>query len=162
MMRTLLLPLLALVLLGVDARSLTAQAEVEIPQEFMDALRKDVRQMRTEAMQAAIVLQPGQAGTFWTIYEDYQEDLEEITQARTELIRDYAVMFETMSDEEAVELGHRAMELREERANLVRRYFDRIARDVSGTTAGQFYQVEQQVQLLIDLQLAMEIPVIGG
>lgn len=161
-MKRLLLALVALALLGGSPDRLTAQADVEIPQEFMDALRKDVRQMRTQAMQSAIVLEPGQSGPFWTIYEEYQADLEEITQARTELLRDYALMFETMSDDEAVELGHRAMELRAEQADLVRRYFDRIAEEVSGTTAGQFYQVEQQVQMLIDLQLAMEVPIIGG
>jgi hypothetical protein len=163
-MKNLLLALVALTFVGSAPDRLVAQVqeEIEIPQEFMDALRKDVRQMRTQAMQAAIVLEPGQSATFWPIYEDYQEDLEEITQTRTELIRDYAMMFETMSDDQAVDLGHRAMELRREKEDLVRRYFDRIADDVSGKAAGQFYQVEQQVQMLIDLQLAMEIPIIGG
>lgn len=161
-MKQLLFALVALSLLGGVPAHLAAQETVEIPPEFMEALRKDVRQMRTQAMQSAIVLEPGQPGDFWTIYEEYQEDLEEITQARTELLRDYAVMFETMSDDQAVDLGHRAMELRSEQMNLLRRYFDRIADDVSGTTAGQFYQVENQVQMLIDLQLAMEVPVIGG
>lgn len=161
-MKKLILSLATLALVGVAPGQVAAQETIEIPPEFMEALKKDVRQMRTQAMQSAIVLEPGQATTFWPIYEEYQAELEAITQARTELIRDYAMMFETMSDDQAVELGHRAMELRGQQAQLLRRYFDRIADDVSGTTAGQFYQVENQVQMLIDLQLAMEIPIIGG
>lgn len=161
-MKKLILSLAAMGLIGFAPDHLAAQETLEIPPEFMEALKKDVRQMRTQAMQSAIVLEPGQATTFWPIYEEYQAELEGITQARTELIRDYAMMFETMSDDQAVDLGHRAMELRGEQAALLRRYFDRIAEDVSGTTAGQFFQVEQQVQMLIDLQLAMEIPIIGG
>jgi hypothetical protein len=161
-MKKLLFALVALALVGAGPDRVAAQETIEIPPEFMEALRKDVRQMRTQAMQAAIILEPGQASTFWPIYEDYQEELEEITQTRTELLRDYATMFETMSDEQAVDLGHRAMELRGEQMDLLGRYFDRIADDVSGTTAGQFYQVENQVQMLIDLQLAMEVPIIGG
>jgi len=161
-LKKLLFALVALSLLGGAPAPLAAQETIEIPPEFMEALRKDVRQMRTQAMQSAIVLEPGQSATFWPIYEEYQAELEEITQARTELIRDYAMMFETMSDDQAVDLGHRAMELRSEQMNLLRSYFDQIADDVSGTTAGQFYQVENQVQMLIDLQLAMEIPIIGG
>ncbi|MEJ2541992.1 MAG: hypothetical protein P8188_18835 [Gemmatimonadota bacterium] len=162
-MNTRLFAVLLLALFLNAPTSLTAQAgqDFEIPAEFMDALRKDVRQLRTQAMQSAVILQPGQATTFWPIYDEYQAELEDITQARAELVRDYAVQFATMSDDEAVELGHRAMELREERASLVRRYFDRIASEVSGTTAGQFYQVEQQVQLLLDLKLASELPLIG-
>lgn len=161
-MKRLILSLVALGLIGFAPDRLAAQETLEIPPEFMEALKKDVRQMRTQAMQSAIILEPGQATTFWPIYEEYQAELEGITQARTELIRDYAMMFETMSDDQAVDLGHRAMELRGNQMDLLRRYFDRIAEDVSGTTAGQFYQVESQVQMLIDLQLAMEIPVIGG
>ncbi len=113
-MKNAFLALVAIALIGSGPDRLAAQQEIEIPPEFMEALRKDVRQMRTQAMQSAIILQPGQATTFWPIYEEYQAELEEITQTGTELLRDYAVMFETMSDDQAVDLGHRAMELRGE------------------------------------------------
>jgi hypothetical protein len=45
---------------------------------------------------------------------------------------------------------------------LLARYFERIGDDVSGRAAGQFYQIENQVQMLLDLRLAMEIPIIEG
>jgi len=44
---------------------------------------------------------------------------------------------------------------------LVARYFERTSGEVSGVTAGQFYQIEQQTDMLIDLRLAMEVPIIG-
>ena len=39
---------------------------------------------------------------------------------------------------------------------------ERIGDDVGGNVAGQFFQIENQVQMLIDLRLAMEVPIIQG
>jgi hypothetical protein len=133
----------------------------ELPPEFVEALQKDVAELRMDAMQSTIQLSAGESATFWAIYEEYLAELNATTEGRAELLRDYVVQFETFTDDQVIAMGNRAIEQRMDQLALVNRYFDRIAREVSGITAGQFFQIENQVQMLIDLRLAMEIPIIG-
>ena len=133
----------------------------ELPPEFIEALQKDVATLRMDAMQSNIQLAAGEASTFWAIYEEYLAELNEATAGRAELVREYISDFNNLTDDQVIMMGNRAIEQRMDRLALLNRYFDRIAREVSGITAGQFFQIEEQVQMLIDLRLAMELPVIG-
>lgn len=138
------------------------QETIEIPPEFMEALKADVSTVHMDVMQASIMLQPGQAGTFWGIYDEYLKELGTITEGRATLLKDFAQAFQTMTDEEATDLGGRALDLRAETLQLRRRYFERIAGEVSGKAAGQFLQIENQLQTILDLGVALEVPIIGG
>ena len=139
----------------------TAQEEMEIPPEFIEALQQDVATLRMDAMQSTIQLQAGEASAFWTIYEEFLGEMNDRVAGRTELLRDYAVKYAELTDDQAIAMGKRAIKMEMDRMTLISQYFDRISNEVSGVTAGQFYQIEQQTDLLIDLRLAMEVPIIG-
>ena len=136
--------------------------DTEIPPEFMAGLPKGITTLRMDAMQTTIQLEAGTAATFWGIYEEYLVELEDITAGRTELLKDYAVQYQTLTDDQIMTLGRRALRQRMDQQALLARYFERIGDDVGGRAAGQFYQIENQVQMLLDLRLAMEIPIIEG
>lgn len=136
--------------------------DMEIPPEFMEALQKDISTLRMDAMQSTIQLEPGQAAGFWAIYEEYLGELEGLTAGRAELIRDYAMEYATLTDDQVMGLGRRAIRQRMDAQALLSRYFERIGDDVGGKVAGQFFQIENQVQMLLDLRLAMEVPIIQG
>lgn len=148
--------------LALPATLQAQETAVEIPPEFMDALKKDVSTLRMDAMQSSIELEAGTASAFWAIYEEYLAELEDITEGRAELIKDYALEYETLTNDQAVALGRRALGMRMDREALLNRYFERIAEEVGGKTAAQFFQIETQVQLLLDLRIAMEIPLVRG
>lgn len=135
-------------------------AREELPPEFVEALQKDAATLRMDIMQANIQLEPGEASKFWGIYEEYLDDLGTRVADRTELIRDYAAEYAQMTDEQATELGRRALTLERERLDLLSQYFDRISGEVGGVEAAQFYQIENRADMLIDLRLAMDVPIV--
>jgi hypothetical protein len=139
-----------------------AQQTLEIPPEIMEAIQGDVATIHQELMQSTIVLQPGQTGAFWSIYDEYLEEVKTLTAERTELLKDFALAFDTMTDETATEMGRRAIAFDARRNDLVSRYFDRISSEVGGIVAGQFLQIETRIQTLKDLRLELEVPIIGG
>jgi Na+/phosphate symporter len=143
------------------AHPLTAQDTIEIPPEIMEAIQGDIATIHQDLMQSTIQLDAGQAGPFWSIYDEYLEEMKTLTAERTELIRDFAMAFDTMTDDSARDMGRRALEFDARRQDLVRRYFDRVADEVGGVVAGQFLQIEHRIQTLKDLRLALEIPIIG-
>ena len=155
--------LLAVSALSVGATNLSAQepATIEIPPELMDALQQDIATLHQDVMQQSIQLEPGQAGAFWEIYDDYLDEVRALTAERTELLRDFALAYDTMSDDQARAMGRRALEFERRRHEAVEEYFVRIGDDVGGRAAGQFLQIEHRIQMLKDLRLAIEIPLIG-
>jgi hypothetical protein len=146
----------------VGPAGLSAQETLEIPPEIMEAIQSDVATIHQELMQASIVLQPGQSGSFWAIYDEYLAEVRTLAAERTELIKDFALAFDTMTDETAVDMGRRALAFDAQRHQLVSRYFDRIAEEVGGIAAGQFLQIEARIQTIKDLRVELEVPVIGG
>lgn len=150
----------ALLLVSTTAVAQEQMAREELPPEFVEALQKDAATLRMDIMQANIQLEPGEASAFWGIYEEYLADLGTRVADRTELIRDYATEYATMSDAQATELGRRALALERERLDLLGEYFDRIAGEIGGLEAAQFYQIENRADMLIDLRLAMDVPIV--
>jgi len=111
-------------------------------------------------MQATIVLEEGHAGKFWPVYDQYLEEVKTLAAERTEVLKDFALAFETMTDATAVEMGKRALALNARRTELVAKYFDRIAEEVGGIAAGQFLQIEARIWTLKDLRLELEVPIL--
>jgi len=142
--------------------SVSGQGEMEIPPEIMEAIQGDISTIHMDVMQSTIRLEPGQAGAFWSVYEEYLSEAQELTAQRTELVRDFAVAFGTMTDANASEMGQRALELESRRLDLLGEYFGKISSDVGGIAAGQFLQIENRIATLKDLRLAMEVPIVGG
>jgi len=148
-------------LTSVGATHVRAQDTLEIPPEIMEMITGDISTIHMDVMQATIVLQPGQAGTFWTIYDEYLQGVRTLTQERTELVRDYALAFEGMTDGAAADLGRRAIGIEQRRTQLLADYFDRVSDALGGRAAAQFMQIENRIATLKDLRLMMELPIIG-
>jgi hypothetical protein len=154
--------LAALLALAVLPATVSAQDTLVIPPEIMQAIQSDVATLHMDLMQANIMLQPGQAGPFWAIYDSYLSELKILTAQRTELLKDFALAFDTMTDEAATEMGKRALAFDAQRNELVGKYFGRIAEEVGGITAGQFLQIEARIATIKDLRIELDVPIIGG
>ena len=142
--------------------ALSAQETLTIPPEIMEAIQSDVATIHMDLMQASIVLKEGQAGKFWPVYDEYLAELKTLTAERTEVIKDFALAFGTMTDATAVEMGKRALAFDARRHELTAKYFDRIAQEVGGIVAGQFLQIEARISTIKDLRVQLEVPIIGG
>jgi hypothetical protein len=76
-------------------------------------------------------------------------------------IEEYARTYTQMTDEKADELIQKAMAYQNQRSQLLAKYYDRVKQALGGITAARFIQVEHQLLLLIDLQIASSLPVVG-
>ncbi|MGW8267934.1 MAG: hypothetical protein ACWGSQ_16325 [Longimicrobiales bacterium] len=152
----------ALLVMATIPASLSGQETLVIPPEIMEAIQSDVATIHMDLMQANIVLQEGQAGKFWPVYDEYLTELKTLAAERTELIKDFALAFGSMTDATAVEMGRRALAFDARRNELAAKYFDRIAEEVGGIVAGQFLQIEARIWTIKDMRIAIEIPILGG
>jgi len=130
-------------------------------QVYVDLLRKDVRQQKAEIMGAVMVLSADEAAKFWPIYSEYDAELTKLNNQRVENIKEYARTYNQMTDEEADELIQKSLAYQKQRSELLAKTYERLKQAVGAITAARFAQVEHQLLLIIDLQIASSLPVVG-
>jgi methanogenic corrinoid protein MtbC1 len=127
----------------------------------VDLLRKDVRQQKAEIMGAIMVLSADDAAKFWPIYSEYDAESTRLNDKRVENIKEYARTYNQMTDEKADELIQKSLANQKQRADLLATTYDRVKQAVGAVTAARVAQVEHQLLLIIDLQIASSLPVVG-
>lgn len=129
--------------------------------EYIELLRSNVRQQKAEIMGAVMALSASDAAKFWPIYEDYDKKLSVLNDERVENIKEYASSYNDMTDEKADELVKKALEFQDQRNQLLASTYESVKQAVGATTAARFLQVEHQLLLIIDLQIASSLPLVG-
>jgi predicted negative regulator of RcsB-dependent stress response len=130
--------------------------------EYIKLLRADVRSQKSAVMSAVMQLDPDEAAKFWPIYRDYDAELTKVNDLRVANIEEYSRTYNQLTDAKADELIHNAMEYQKQRADLLAKYYDRVKQEMGAITAARFVQVEHQLLLIIDLQIASSLPVAGS
>jgi len=143
------------------AASDESAAQQKNMQAYIDLLRKDVRQEKAEIMGAVMVLSADDAAKFWPIYSGYDAELTKLNDQRVENIKEYARVYNQMTDEKADELIQKSLAYQKQRAELLAKTYDRVKQAIGAITAARFAQVEHQLLLIIDLQIASSLPVVG-
>jgi hypothetical protein len=80
---------------------------------------------------------------------------------RVALIAEYAKHYDTMTDQVADKLAHDAIDLDAKRSQALAKCYDSVRKALGGKTALRFLQVENQLLLIIDLQIASSLPIAG-
>jgi hypothetical protein len=127
---------------------------------YIDLVRKDVRSVKKQVIAANLDLTDDEAVKFWPIYDQYTAELAKINDTKIALIEDYAQNYTVMTDEqaEAYVKGRAAVEESVNRLRL--KYFPLFRRVLSGKTTAKFFQIEWRISLMIDLELASQMPLI--
>jgi hypothetical protein len=130
-------------------------------QAYIELLRSDVRRQKAEMMGAVMRLSAADAAKFWPIYNQYNSELNKLNDLRVANIQEYARTYQQMTDEKADELIQNGLRYRNQRSELLTKYYDRVKQELGGITAARFVQVEDQLLLLIDLQIDSSLPIVG-
>ena len=144
-----------------SAQMFTTDAEKKNVQAYIDLIRSNVRQEKSQIMGEVMLLSAADAAKFWPIYTEYDDELTKINNLRVENIKEYARTYTQMTDEKADELVKKAMDYHRQRAELLGKYYERVKQELGAITAARFVQVENQLLMIIDLQIAASLPVAG-
>ena len=147
-------------LLGMGAILVAQEQQAVSIDEFIEMVRTGVKKERVVLMGEAMQFTGDEAGDFWPIYSDYEDEFSKLGDERLALVKDFAATYQTMTAEKARELGEKVLSLEEQRTALKKKYFARIADAMSPVVAARFLQAENQINMVLDLQLASQIPLI--
>ena len=127
---------------------------------YVELLRADVRAQKVAFITELMAFTAAEDKAFWPIYRAYDVELSAINDERVTGIEEYARNFDTVSDALADKLATKALELEGRRTALKQKYYARLKTALSPKTAARFLQVENQLLLIIDLQIAAALPIV--
>ena len=128
---------------------------------YMEMLRTDVRAEKVAVITEVMAFTDAESEAFWPIYREYELELAKIFDGRLANIKKYAENFETLDDVTADELIKTSFKVREKRAKLQKSYYSKFKKVLGAKRAARFMQLESQINLLIDLQIVANLPLIG-
>ena len=158
----LLLPSALLAQGGGMAKS-TPQATTRqaITDQEIQLMRQDVRSERRQIVAANLPLTTEESAKFWPVYDQYMAEEAKINDARFELIKDYAANYTTMTDAHAATYIRKTIEVDKAILDLRLKYMPMIEKVLSERKSAIFAQIDRRVRLMLDLQLASQIPLIS-
>ena len=140
--------------------TIQAQQSSGVPEGYIALLRSDVQAKKTDIIRQNMTLSGDQAQKFWPLQRSYEQDLTKLGDQRLSVIRDYAKNWDNLSDATAKDLGVRLLDYQKKRVDLRKKYFKRFSKDTTPIVAAKFFQVETQLESLIDLEIGSSLPLI--
>ena len=123
-------------------------------------MRSDIRQQKAQIMGSVLKLDVDEAAKFWPIYSEYDAEATKLNNQRLANIQEYARNYEQMTDAKADELIQNALAYRKQRAELLAKYYGRVKAALGSVQAARFLQIEDQMLMIIDLQIASALPIV--
>jgi hypothetical protein len=121
-------------------------------------LRQDLRAKKMQVIGQNMSMSDGEAQKFWPIYNHYVKDLQVVNNQKYALLKQYAEMWETMSDGDALIYVRHWLEADGEAQALRLKYVPVVSQVLPGRKAATFFQLDRRLNMIIDLQLFSQIP----
>ena len=136
------------------------RAEDKQVDRYVMMLRTDLKADKAAIIVNNMHFTEAEKDAFWPVYQNYQKELSKLGDERVALIKDYAAHLGTIDDEKATELTARSMALEEQRLQLVKKYIDEFGKVLPAKQVARFFQLEMQMQRMVDIQVAAELPLV--
>jgi len=128
--------------------------------ENIRLFRKDVRSLKKQIISANIELTDAEAQQFWPIYDRYTAEMVKIEDKKFELLKEYARNYDGITDEQADTYIKGRAAVEESILQLRLKYLPIFRKVLSAKTAALFTQMDWRLGLVVELQLASQVPMV--
>jgi hypothetical protein len=141
--------------------SLVQQVLVASDQD-LQLLRQDLRAQKQKLIADNLPMTESEAIKLWAIYGRYSEELRKINDEKFRLVKGYGEQWRTMTNEEALIYIRRWLEVDEQVHALRLKYVPEVSQALRGRKAATFFQLDRRISIMMDLQLASQLPLVAG
>jgi hypothetical protein len=149
---------------GTVGNAQTAPAQGDNPRVIsdkdVDLLRRDLRSNKKQLIAANLKLTDTEATKFWPVYDQYTAELIKINDKKFRLIQDYADHWGTMTDDQASTYLRQWLDVDIATTQLRQKYVPIVSQVLSSRKSATFFQLDRRISMMIDLQLASQIPLV--
>jgi len=127
---------------------------------WIELLKSNVQKESKNLIKQNLELTSEQAKLFWPIYDEYDQALAEVTNERLQNISDYILNYKDLDNAKAETLLRKALELDQKKIDIQNKYYEKFISVLPSKVVGKFFQLDQYIELLIQLQRSEKIPLI--
>ena len=148
-----------LILMGPPSLSLAAQDK---PADNMQILRDKIKADKKLVVAANMELTESEAKGFWSIYEQYQKDLQKINQRMVNLLGSYADDYrnKSLTDEKAKKLIDEALAIDRAEADLKSAYAPKLGKVLPAIKVVRYLQIENKIRAVVRYDIASGVPLV--
>jgi len=160
-MRMLLTIIASFAMLSAVASAQTVNVSAKpLTDSDIQLMRSDVQADKNEIIAHTMQFSDAESTAFWPVYRDYARDQQAIGDQRVQLIKDYAQNYDSLDDAKAKDMMQRAINIDQKTLSSRQDYWPKFAKALGPKRAAKFYQVDNRITLLLNLQLTSAIPLI--
>jgi hypothetical protein len=145
---------------AVQQQSVTVERVISptVTDEDIALLRQDLRAKKMQVIGQNMSLSDSEGEKFWPIYSHYVKDLQSVNDQKYALLKQYAEMWSTMSDQDALIYVRNWLEVDGQAQALRLKYVPVVSQVLPGKKAATFFQLDRRLNMIVDLQLFSQIP----
>jgi hypothetical protein len=136
------------------------QSASAVSDDYIQLMRKDLKTDKKALVAANMSLTESEATKFWPVYDQYAADLTKINDTKLAVIKEYAAKYENLSSEDAQALVRKWNESDDAVIQLRLKYLPKFQDALHNKKTARFFQLDRRIGLVVDLQLASEIPLV--
>jgi hypothetical protein len=142
--------------------SLRAQevTKASVTDQEVELMRQDLRSKRKQIIAANIQMTDTEAEKFWPIYDQYAAEQRKAYDVHYGLLKEYAANIDKLTDAQALSLTKRWSDSDTAKAQLRAKYFPAFEKVLGGKRAARLCQLDRMLTLMIDVQIASDVPLI--
>jgi hypothetical protein len=126
----------------------------------VDLLRKDLRDQKKQIVAANVPLTGDEAAKFWPVYDAYTQETIKLNDQRYALVKEYAGNYASLTDALAASYIRRWIGVDEAATKLRLQWIPKFEAILGEKKAAIFFQVDRRVGLMVEIQLASQLPLI--
>jgi hypothetical protein len=127
---------------------------------YMEIVRSTIKTEKKALIAEVMQLSDEESGVFWPVYNEYEDKLYKLNTDYFNVVKDFADNFENMSAEKASEIILKANKISMDEAKLEKTYLKKMMKVISPQKTLRYFQASNKIQVMIDAQLAAEIPLL--
>jgi hypothetical protein len=148
-------------LLGVVTSAQTVDVTAKpLTDSDIQLLRSDVQADKNTIIAHTMQFSDTESAAFWPVYREYARDQQAIGDQRLQLIKDYAQNYDSLDNSKAQDMVQRSINIEQKNLSLRQDYWPKFMKALGAKRAAKFYQVDNRLSLLVNLQLTSAIPLI--
>jgi hypothetical protein len=132
------------------------------PADNMQILRDKIRADKKLVVAVNMELTESEAKGFWSIYEQYQKDLQKINQRMVNLLQSYADDYrnKSLTDEKARKLIDEALAIDRAEASIKSAYAPKLSKVLPAIKVMRYLQIENKIRAVVRYDIASGVPLV--
>lgn len=134
--------------------------EEQVNDANIQLMRQDIRSARKKVVAANMPLMDTEATKFWPVYDRYIAETIKVNDNRFALLKEYAKNYDNATEEQADSFIKRWLTLDQDNTQLRMKYIPEFEKVISHKKTAMFFQIDRRVGMMIELQLASQVPLV--